>query len=82
MGLGIDPLYSGEAAFAIVVLLVTFISLVFGDKDPFPEELPGWGDFRIGGTYREVVRGLHRVPIHLSGIFSLQRLAQTERLNR
>ena len=58
------------------------ISLVFGDKDPFPEELPGWGDFRIGGTYREVVRGLHRVPIHLSGIFSLQRLAQTERLNR
>ena len=34
VGLGIDPLYSGEAAFAIVVLLVTFISLVFGELVP------------------------------------------------
>jgi hypothetical protein len=58
------------------------ILLEFADKDPFPEEVPGWGDYRIGGKYREIILGLHREPIHANGIFSLQRLSQTERLNR
>lgn len=36
----------------------------------------GWGSSAIGGTYVEVLRGLHRYPITVSGTFVLRRVSE------
>ncbi len=55
-------------------------------NDPMPQgcvcQPPDWGSNQIGGTYRETVVGLHRVPIQAEGEFVLRRVADTPVLNR
>lgn len=43
--------------------------------------MPGFGDTRVGGTYREVITGVHRRAIRLGGTFTLQRAVSVGRLN-
>lgn len=63
------------------------IWLVFSERYPadvaVPESVPppGWGLERIGGTYSEQVRGLHKNPIQVVGFFELQRVARVGSLN-
>lgn len=37
----------------------------------------GWGSSTIGGTYREVISGLHKLPITLTGTFELRRASES-----
>lgn len=57
------------------------ISLEFSSTDPEGLRLPGWGDTQVGGTYRETLRGVHRKPIFLQGIFRLSRASRVPLLN-
>ncbi|MBL9167170.1 MAG: hypothetical protein JNN07_05480 [Verrucomicrobiales bacterium] len=57
------------------------ISLEFSSTDPEGLRLPGWGDTQLGGTYRETMRGVHRKPIFLQGIFRLSRASRVPLLN-
>jgi len=43
--------------------------------------VPGFGDTRLGGTYHETMEGVHRRPVRLAGIFTLQRAVAIGRLN-
>ena len=54
--------------------------LVF-DFTPIGSGVPGFGVDGLDGTYRESVSGLHKVPLLVSGTFTLQRLTSTGVLN-
>lgn len=54
--------------------------LVF-DFTPIGSGVPGFGVDGLDGTYRESVSGLHKVPLLVSGTFTLQRLSSTGVLN-
>ncbi|MBW2622757.1 MAG: hypothetical protein JRD68_07605, partial [Deltaproteobacteria bacterium] len=43
---------------------------------------PGWGATRIGGTYREVIKGLHKDDITVTGPFSLDRVSVIDQLQQ
>ncbi|MBN1672131.1 MAG: hypothetical protein JXR37_13915 [Kiritimatiellae bacterium] len=43
---------------------------------------PGWGESILGGTYYEVLLGLHRNPINVWGTFELERVVPTPALNQ
>ncbi len=60
-----------------------------GPNDPNPPDPPGcdceppeWGSDEIGGTFRDVVSGLHRIEIEAEGEFTLRRVTDTPVLNR
>lgn len=36
----------------------------------------GWGSTIIGGTYQEVITGLHKLPLQLNGTFELRRASE------
>ncbi len=63
------------------------IEFQFSDTDPLgageknSQYVPGYGDTRLGGQYREVILGAHRRPVRLGGIFTLQRAASVGVLN-
>jgi hypothetical protein len=43
--------------------------------------IAGWGDTDIGGLYSEVLTGLHRRDIYVTGTFRLHRVSQIGQLN-
>lgn len=57
------------------------IALEFTAADPLGLNPPGWGEFELGGNYRETISGLHRTPIQVAGTFRLVRAAAAARLN-
>lgn len=64
-----------------------YIGLYFSTRyppDPLAAEAtppPGWGQSVLGGTYYEVLTGLHKNAIHVMGYFELQRVSKTGSLN-
>lgn len=42
---------------------------------------PGWGETQLGGIYRETITGLHRDPIEVQGVFTLNRASDRGALN-
>ena len=73
-----NPISEGEQE---VQQIVRRLELEFASDLPDYEEPPGWGDQVVGGTYREEITGLHRHPIHVEGLFLLERVAATPELN-
>jgi hypothetical protein len=57
------------------------ISFRFSATDPENSTIAGWGDDQLGGTYSEVITGLHKNPIHAQGIFRLYRASTVGTLN-
>jgi hypothetical protein len=51
------------------------LSFTFTDEDP--EGLPelGWGDSVRGGTFQEIIIGVHRRPLHVGGFFRIIRVS-------
>ena len=63
------------------------ITLSLSTRYPANPRLPtatpptGWGESQIGGIYSEVLTGLHKNPIQVTGSFELQRISVTGVLN-
>jgi hypothetical protein len=57
------------------------IELEFLGDDPEGFSDPDYGYSVIAGNYREVISGLHKDAIHVSGVFRLRRVAMTGVLN-
>ena len=55
------------------------ITLNFGSGASGPQ--PGGNDSRLGGKYSEIVSGLHKHPLYISGNFELQRVSTIGTLN-
>jgi len=47
----------------------------FTAEDPDRLALPGWGDLRAGGMFRETIHGIHRDDIRVEGTFRLERVS-------
>ena len=81
---GQDSLLAGQESYK-VTRNVTF---TFTEAPPSGGSATGWGSSVIGGTYGEVVSGLHRDSVatggdglHLSGTFELRRASELGTLN-
>jgi|GEM_PF-3046344 len=83
----LDERYENAAVEAYEVTRT--ITLNFSDRYPPDEDLPlravkpaGWGDFLLGGTYTEIIKGLHKYTngIKVSGPFTLRRVVTTDNL--
>jgi hypothetical protein len=48
---------------------------------PAGPESPDYGFDEVGGNYREIITGLHKTPIHVSGTFRLRRTSYIAELN-
>lgn len=72
-----QKLPEGKEAFTVA----RAIALEFTAADPLGLNPPGWGEFELGGNYRETISGLHRTPIQVAGTFRLVRAAAAARLN-
>jgi hypothetical protein len=57
------------------------VSFTFTDTPPGGGSATGWGSSVIGGTYGEVVSGLHKQNISLTGTFALRRASELGTLN-
>ena len=57
------------------------VTLQFTSDDPDGLHLPGWGDSRLGGIYRETISGVHRYPLRAEGTFRLHRASLLAELN-
>lgn len=57
------------------------ISFEFSSDHPDGIAPPEWSDTLLGGTYREVVSGVHRKTIYTKGTFLLQRVSGVAVLN-
>ena len=57
------------------------VSFTFTDTPPGGGSATGWGSSVIGGTYGEVVSGLHKQNITLTGTFELRRASELGTLN-
>ena len=53
----------------------------FSEIDPEDLSIAGYGDTVLGGTFRETVTGIHRQPIHSSGLFRLTHVSSVPILN-
>jgi len=67
----------GEESFTIV----RTIRLEFRADDEEWRGQPGWQDTLLGGTYRENLAGLHRIPLITEGKFLLRRAGWASELN-
>ncbi len=81
----LDARYSGYLQEAPEITRV--IGLYFSTRYP-PDPLvaeqtppPGWGATVLGGTYYEVLTGLHKNPVHVMGHFEMQRVTVVGALN-
>ncbi len=76
----LDELYVGtvEEAYAVT----RRVELVFSPEDPTGEPPPDWGESVMGGTYREVMSGLHRNDIYVEGWFRVRRASTVPVLNQ
>jgi len=57
------------------------MELNFSLTDPEGRNPPGWGSTIVGGTFQEVLTGLHKNAIVVSGQFQLKRLSNVTTLN-
>lgn len=57
------------------------IQLDFTAAPPDGPAVPDFGFNEIGGTYREVISGIHKHAIHVSGTFRLSRVSLIAQLN-
>lgn len=57
------------------------ITFDFAATPPGGPAVPDFGYNEMGGSYREVITGLHKNPIHLSGTFRLSRVSLIPELN-
>jgi hypothetical protein len=58
------------------------ITLRFSDADPErPDDPPEWWDTEIGGYYEEIVHGVHRNDITVTGTFRLERVSRVSSLD-
>ena len=57
------------------------VSFTFTETPPGGGSATGWGSSVIGGTYGEVVSGLHKQNITLTGTFELRRASELGTLN-
>jgi len=73
-----QKLPEGKEAFTVTRSL----SLEFSTTDPGGINPPNWGDNEVGGTYRETITGLHRMPIRINGNFRLVRVLPAAVLNQ
>ena len=53
----------------------------FSETDPQDLAIAGYGDTVLGGTFRETATGIHRQPIHSSGLFRLTHVSSVDELN-
>jgi len=58
------------------------IELAFSATPPLGGPVPEYGFDETGGVYREELTGLHANPIHVEGVFFLQRIVATPELNQ
>jgi len=58
------------------------ITLGFAASDPLGGTSPNFGYSVMGGTYGESLAGLHKVPIHVQGVFRLERVSDIAVLNQ
>jgi hypothetical protein len=55
---------------------------ISGSYAPDPDNPPpGWGETQLGGIYTEVITGLHRDPIEMTGVFTLNRVSDRGLIN-
>ena len=54
----------------------------FSATDPLERSLPNYGESAIGGTFSEIISGLHRNDIAVEGLFTLTRTTATPSLNQ
>ena len=52
------------------------ISFLFTPTPPAGVSATGWGSSSLGGSYTEVIRGLHKQSLTVSGIFVLRRASE------
>ena len=64
--LGIEPQASGAVATAIVVIRVTYVSIVFGEL--VPSASASWKSESIAGSSRDGLATCHGPFVHLSGL--------------
>jgi hypothetical protein len=57
------------------------VSFTFTETPPGGGSATGWGSSVIGGTYGEVVSGLHKQNVTLTGTFELRRASELGTLN-
>lgn len=67
----LDARFAGPAAEALAVSREISLQVDASSPDGNPQ----WGAATLTGTYSEVMRGLHKNPISISGRFSLRRLS-------
>jgi hypothetical protein len=57
------------------------ITFQFSATDPANITVAGWGDNQLGGTYTEMITGLHKNPIYAQGLFRIYRASTVDVLN-
>ncbi|HEY5914770.1 MAG TPA: hypothetical protein VJA21_29620 [Verrucomicrobiae bacterium] len=57
------------------------IRLNFAASPPDGPAVPDFGHNEMGGLYREIMTGIHKRPLHVSGTFRLTRVSQIAELN-
>lgn len=68
-----QPLGAGVESYGITRTL----SFQFTATPPAGESATGWGSTSIGGNYTEVIKGLHKQDLTVSGTFVLRRASET-----
>ena len=58
------------------------VTFTFTSTPPSGGVVAGWGSSVIGGTYREIITGLHSSSIQLDGIFELRRVSEIGTLSQ
>jgi hypothetical protein len=56
------------------------LRFTFTAAPPSGDAVPGWGSTVLGGTYTEVVTGLHKQSITVNGTFQLRRVSEISRI--
>jgi hypothetical protein len=74
---GQKPLGEGEESYDVS----RQVSFTFSEAPPEGGSAIGWGSSVIGGTYSEVVSGLHKQSITITGTFQLRRASELGTLN-
>lgn len=57
------------------------ITLSFSAVDPQGLDIPGWGDNQMGGTYGEIIQGVHKEALWVEGSFRLNHVSRIPVLN-
>jgi hypothetical protein len=53
------------------------ITFTFAASPPPGTGSLGWGSTVVGGTYAEIITGLHKLPLTVAGTFQLRRVSET-----